>query len=148
MYLRAIDPVAPSDPIRIAAAVIVDEKGRILLVRKRDTRFFMQPGGKLQHGETPTETLARELDEELGCTFLHAEFLGAFTAPAANEPGRTVEAVLYSVKITGHVEPGSEIEEVAWIEPSRTCDLSLAPLTRDYVLPLVFGTRPRQHVAL
>lgn len=55
-------PSACFSPIRIAAAVIADAKGRILLVRKRSSFFFMQPGGKREEGETALETLARELN--------------------------------------------------------------------------------------
>ncbi len=128
---------AESTPIRIAAAVIADADGRILLVRKRATRFFMQPGGKLHSGETAAAALARELSEELGCTLLHADFLGTFSAPAANEPLHTVEALLYWARIAGHIQPAAEIEEMVWVEPSGTDDLPLAPLTRDHVLPLI-----------
>lgn len=141
MHSSQGDPVAASTPIRIAAAVIADQDGRILLVRKRATPFFMQPGGKLHDGETPSETLARELDEELGCTLIQAEFVGTFSAPAANEPSHTVEALLFCAKITPDVEPAAEIEEIAWVEPSRTGNLPLAPLTRDHVLPLVLSRR-------
>jgi len=38
--------------IRIAAAVIMDEKGRLLLVRKRGTAFFMQPAERLSQEKT------------------------------------------------------------------------------------------------
>jgi 8-oxo-dGTP diphosphatase len=133
------DPVTPSTPIRIAAAVIADQDGRILLVRKRDTRFFMQPGGKLHDGETPPEALARELEEELGCTLLRAEFMGTFTALAANEPLHTVEALIFRANIAGDIQPAAEIEEIAWVEPSGTGDLPLAPLTREHVLPLILS---------
>lgn len=138
------EPVARSTHIQIAAAMIANQDGRILLVRKRDTRFFMQPGGKLDHGETALATLARELSEELGCSLLKADFLGVFTAPAANEPSRRVEAALFHSAITGNITPGAEIEEIAWVEPSRPGDLLLAPLTRDHVLPLIIsrGTEP------
>jgi 8-oxo-dGTP diphosphatase len=139
MHSSQHDSAAATTPIRIAAAIIVDQVGRILLVRKRDTRFFMQPGGKLHDGETAPGTLARELDEELGCTLLQTEFLGVFSAPAANEPLRTVEALLFLAKITGKIQPAAEIEEIAWVEPSRTGNLPLAPLTRDHVLPLVLS---------
>lgn len=124
-------------PIRIAAAVISDSGGRVLLVRKRDTVFFMQPGGKIDDGETAEAALARELKEEVGCALVGAEFLGIFSAVAANEPSRLVEAALFRVKVNGEIRTGAEIEEVAWVNPSRPGDLRLAPLTRDFVLPLV-----------
>ena len=52
--------------IRIVAAVILDDRGRALLVRKHGARRFIQPGGKPEPGEAPLQALARELDEELG----------------------------------------------------------------------------------
>ena len=52
--------------IRIAAAIIRDDGGRLLLVRKRGTKAFMQAGGKIEPGELPAAALARELREELG----------------------------------------------------------------------------------
>jgi 8-oxo-dGTP pyrophosphatase MutT (NUDIX family) len=39
--------------IRIAAALIDDDSGRMLLVRKAGTPWFMQAGGKIEPGETP-----------------------------------------------------------------------------------------------
>jgi len=53
----------PSPSIRIAAALLVRADGRTLLVRKRGTRAFMQPGGKIEQGEAPAEALALELRE-------------------------------------------------------------------------------------
>ena len=52
--------------ITIAAAVILDERNRMLLVRKRGSAFFMQPGGKIESGESALAALTRELREELG----------------------------------------------------------------------------------
>ena len=51
--------------IIIAAAIITDSQGRCLLVRKRGTEYFMQPGGKPEIGETPHAALIREPEEEL-----------------------------------------------------------------------------------
>jgi 8-oxo-dGTP diphosphatase len=132
-------PFASSSPIRIAAAVIADAKGRVLLVRKRSSIFFMQPGGKREQGETAFETLSRERKEELGCALLRAKFPGIFRAPAANEPEHTVEADLYLAEISGEVKPGAEIDEVAWIEPRQANNLPLAPLTQHQVFPFVLS---------
>ncbi|WP_408734888.1 NUDIX domain-containing protein [Asaia platycodi] len=41
--------------IHIAAALLHDGAGRLLLVRKHGTVAFMQPGGKIEPGETPVQ---------------------------------------------------------------------------------------------
>ena len=123
--------------IRIAAALMIGPDGRTLLVRKRGTQAFMQPGGKIEVHEQPVHALARELEEELGLIIdpAHARYLGQFSAPAANEPGFVVHAELFQLNIHGDVTPAAEIEEVLWIDPATDGDVSLAPLTRDLILP-------------
>jgi 8-oxo-dGTP pyrophosphatase MutT (NUDIX family) len=128
--------------IRIVAAVVVNREGRTLLVRKRGTAAFMQPGGKLSFGETAVAALAREIREELACEVGgHCRPLGTFRAPAANEAGAVVEAQLFEVSLSGDVSPAAEIEEVLWHDPFGGEGLVLAPLTRDHVLPMLRGER-------
>src|SRR3954471_24567055 len=124
--------------IRVVAAMIRDETGRMLLVRKRGTRAFMQPGGKRDAGEDDVTALAREISEELGCGMVtaSARALGVFDCPAAHEPGFSVRAAIYAVELVGAVMPKAEIDEVVWVNPRAVPDLHLAPLTRDHVLPL------------
>ncbi|MGV0805641.1 NUDIX hydrolase [Mycolicibacterium setense] len=124
--------------IRIVAAVVLDEHDRLLLVRKRGTTAFMQPGGKIEAGEQPIEALAREVREELGVGFAlsEAEVLGRHSAPAANEPGHSVDAWLYLVRVDGEPQPQAEIAEMIWIDLAAPGDVELAPLTRDTVLAL------------
>lgn len=69
--------------IKVAAAVILDEAGGMLLVRKRNTEAFMQPGGKIEPGETTLQSLRREIKEELGTTISSEEYLGRFCAPGS-----------------------------------------------------------------
>ena len=124
--------------IRIVAAVIVDERGRVLLVRKRGTGAFMLPGGKLAGGEDRLAGLERELGEELCCGMApEPRPLGRFSAEAANEPGSIVEAELFAVETIGGVRPAGEIDEARWHHPDETPDFPLAPLAREHVLPLV-----------
>jgi 8-oxo-dGTP diphosphatase len=130
--------VAADAIVRIVAAVVLDDFGRTLLVRKRGTTAFMQPGGKLAEGETEIEALDREIVEELSCRLERASCraLGRFQAPAANEPGWTVEAELFSARLSGEIRLDAEIEEAIWIDPDFEPSLPLAPLTRHYALPL------------
>ncbi len=128
--------------IEVVAALIRDQAGRVLLVRKRGTTAFMQPGGKRDPGEDDVAALTREIAEELGCSVVHDTIrpLGQFDAVAANEPGHRVRACLYELDVSGDFAPNREIDEMIWIDPAMPPDIHLAPLTRDHVLPLAsFG---------
>ena len=127
-----------ADAIKVVAALIRDSAGRVLLVRKRGTMAFMQPGGKRDRGEDDVAALAREIAEELGCCLLRDSIrpLGEFDAVAANEPGRRVQACLYAVDVSGDFTPNREIDAMIWVDPAMPPDVPLAPLTRDHVLPL------------
>jgi 8-oxo-dGTP diphosphatase len=133
----SINPDSPS-LLRIAAAILLGRNGRTLLVRKRGTIYFMQPGGKIEPYEEPVAALVRELREELSLIVDPSQpvHLGSFTAPAANEPGICVIAELFGIDTTADLLPAAEIEEIVWVDPRSLGGLVLAPLTRDYVLPL------------
>lgn len=130
--------------IRIAAALLIGPDGRTLLVRKRGTQAFMQPGGKIDAGESAAGALARELHEELGLLIEpdQAQFLGEFSAVAANEPGFEVNCQLYRLDVDQAVAPAAEIEEVIWVDAGSVDHLHLAPLTRDSILPLYRSLAP------
>jgi 8-oxo-dGTP pyrophosphatase MutT (NUDIX family) len=110
-----IDPPA----LRIAAAMLARADGRTLMVRKRHTTIFMQPGGKIDSGETNQAALVRGLKEELGISVDIPSLvpLGQFLAPAANEAGVMVDAALFMVQCDQTVRPAAEIEEAIWARP-------------------------------
>jgi len=122
--------------LRIAAAVILDGDGRILLVRKQGTTAWMQPGGKLENDELPDVALARELDEELGLVVDPATFdyWGRFTANAANEAGFTVDCDIYALVTDQTPVAAAEIAELRWVRLDET-GLQIAPLALDHVFP-------------
>jgi len=125
--------------IRIVAAVILDDRGRALLVRKHGARRFIQPGGKPEPGEAPLQALARELHEELGvqlCTGA-AIALGTFEDWAVNEPGHRVQAQAWWVQVDGTPQACAEIAELAWVPLQPPHGLPLAPLSEHHILPAV-----------
>lgn len=131
-------PVSKPRVIHIATALIFDEQGRILLVRKHGSNFFMQAGGKIEDGETALEAATRELNEELGITanLSREDFLGTFTAQAANEPGHQVQAEVFRLTLSGPVQAQAEIAAALWVDPTKPPHPQMAPLTRDTLLPL------------
>ncbi|MEP9357328.1 NUDIX domain-containing protein [Sphingomonas sp. KR3-1] len=121
----------------MAAALIDDGAGRMLLVRKTGTSAYMQAGGKIEPGETPLGALRRELAEEIGMTPAHEPVhLGRFEAPAANEPGRVVEAELFHLTAVHQPVAAAEIAEALWVPIAEADALPLAPMTRTHVLPI------------
>ena len=101
--------------IRVVAAII-EEKGRILICRRRAGGIlggkWEFPGGKMRPSETPRQALARELREELGVT------------PAIGDPLRIVrhryeeiaESVQISFLATALTEPPRNLafDRVVW----------------------------------
>ena len=120
----------------------MDDAGRVLLVRKRDTHSWMQPGGKVEPGEHPADTLVRELHEELGLELDAAGFThwGRFHAAAANEKNHVVDCDMYQVDFTLVAQQlplsvAAEIEELMWLDPTSVHDLEIAPLSLEHVFP-------------
>lgn len=68
-----------SNPTRVAAAILVDDAGRILIGRRRpglrSEGCWEFPGGKLEAGEEAPDAIVRELQEELSIEVIPGEEL-------------------------------------------------------------------------
>lgn len=120
--------------LRIATAVILDDEGRMLLVKKMGTKAFMQPGGKIEAGENALQSLRRELIEELCVGASDATFIARICAPAANEPGFEVDADVFRVVLSGQPSISAEIEEMCWWEDHPSLALNVAPLSKKIMM--------------
>jgi 8-oxo-dGTP pyrophosphatase MutT (NUDIX family) len=62
-----------------ACAFIRDERGRVLLGRRSDVMLWAPPSGVVQLGETPAQTLVREVEEETGLHVNVERLIGLYT---------------------------------------------------------------------
>lgn len=80
LSLSGAEPPARSAEPRVSArVVVVDQAGRILLIRHCDNgkEFHVLPGGRVEPGETAAEEVGREVREETGLRVRVGELLWA-----------------------------------------------------------------------
>jgi ADP-ribose pyrophosphatase YjhB (NUDIX family) len=104
------------------AALIRDERGRILLVHRTYSREepWALPGGWLEGREGVERTLERELMEETGLR------VRAGPVAAIERAGFALVVLLRAELVDGigSFRASPEVSEVAWIEPSEVAHLS------------------------
>ena len=64
-----------------ADALVVDDDGRVLLVRRADDRLWAMPGGWVDGNETPEQGVVREVLEETGLRVAVVHLLHAAWRP-------------------------------------------------------------------
>ena len=65
-------------PLATGEGAVIDEEGRILLIRRADNGKWAMPGGALDVGETPAEGVQREVLEETGVGCRAVALAGVF----------------------------------------------------------------------
>lgn len=65
-------------PTTIGVKAIIECQGKILLIKNRYDDFWYLPGGKVKPGESPIDSIKRELKEECGVNMEKAEIFGIY----------------------------------------------------------------------
>ncbi|KFN51273.1 Nudix family hydrolase [Arenimonas composti] len=128
--------------VHVAAAVLRDVRGRILLARRtagRDLAGLWEfPGGKVEPGETPAQALVREIEEELGIRVLAAEPLIA--VPQAY-PDKRIVLDVFEVTAWEGQPRGRERQALAWSPLEQLASYPMPPADRPVVAALTAGDR-------
>jgi len=65
-------------PLAAGDGAVIDDQGRILLIKRADNGKWAMPGGALEVGETPAEGTVREALEETGVRCRALSLIGVF----------------------------------------------------------------------
>ncbi len=92
------------------AAVVTDELGRVLVMKRADNGEWQLPGGVLGQDETIGQGLIREVREETGVVVRPGRLTGVYK----NMKLGVVALVLRADLVGGQEQPGPRCEAVAW----------------------------------
>jgi 8-oxo-dGTP diphosphatase len=114
----------------VAACALVDADGRVLLAQRPAGKpmagLWEFPGGKVEAGERPEETLIRELKEELAITVREA-CLAPLTFASHTYPDFHLLMPLYVCRRWEGTVTATEGQQLVWVKPNRLRDYEMPP---------------------
>lgn len=114
----------------VVAVALVDADGRVLVSErpagKQLAGLWEFPGGKVEPGERPEETLIRELSEELGIT-VEEPCLAPLTFASHAYPDFHLLMPLYVCRRWKGTPRSMEGQALKWVRPKALRDLAMPP---------------------
>ena len=116
--------------VLVAACALVDADGRVLIAQRPEGKpmagLWEFPGGKVETGERPEQTLIRELEEELGIVVKEA-CLAPLTFASHTYPDFHLVMPLYMCRRWDGTVIAKEGQSLAWVRPNRLRDYPMPP---------------------
>jgi 8-oxo-dGTP pyrophosphatase MutT (NUDIX family) len=127
------DPNAPraNSLVPGASAIVVNDEGKILVLRRTDNARWALPGGAMDIGESIAQTAIREVREETGLEVEPLYIVGVYSDPQhvfAYDDGEVRQqfSVCIACRITGgRVRTSEESFEVAFLAPDEIDNLDM-----------------------
>ncbi len=116
--------------VLVAACALVDADGRVLIAQRPQGKpmagLWEFPGGKVEKGERPEESLIRELKEELGIS-VKEDCLAPLTFASHVYPDFHLLMPLYVCRRWEGTVTAKEGQQLAWVRPNRLRDYEMPP---------------------
>ena len=114
----------------VVAAALIDADGRVLIAQRPEGKqlagLWEFPGGKLEAGERPEDTLIRELREELGIS-VKEPCLAPLTFASHRYPDFHLLMPLFVCRRWEGVPQAVEHAAIRWVHPTRLRDFPMPP---------------------
>lgn len=129
--------------VLVAACALIDPDGRVLVAQRPEGKnmagLWEFPGGKVEAGERPEETLIRELREELGIE-VREPCLAPFTFASHSYSDFHLLMPLYLCRRWEGTATAKEHQALKWLRPRDLAalpmppaDAPLIPMLRDLI---------------
>jgi 8-oxo-dGTP diphosphatase len=116
--------------VLVAACALVDADGRVLIARRPEGKamagLWEFPGGKVEAGEDPEQSLIRELREELGIT-VKPECLAPLTFASHSYPEFHLLMPLYVCRRWEGFVEAREKQKLKWVRPNELRNFPMPP---------------------
>lgn len=124
----------------VAACALVDADGRVLIAQRPQGKtmagLWEFPGGKVEDGESPEETLIRELREELGIETKEA-CLAPLTFASHDYQDFHLVMPLFVCRRWQGLAKGREGQALKWVRPAELRQYPMPPADAPLIAPLI-----------
>lgn len=124
----------------VAACALVDADGRVLIAQRPQGKtmagLWEFPGGKVEDGESPEETLIRELREELGIETKEA-CLAPLTFASHDYQDFHLVMPLFVCRRWQGLAKGREGQALKWVRPTELRQYAMPPADAPLIAPLI-----------
>jgi 8-oxo-dGTP diphosphatase len=124
----------------VAAVALVDADGRVLIAQRPEGKqlagLWEFPGGKVEPGERPEDTLIRELHEELGIVVNEA-CLAPLTFASHAYDGFHLLMPLYICRRWDGFVQAREGQNLKWVRPPQLRDYPMPPADEPLIPALI-----------
>lgn len=113
--------------VQVVCAIVYKED-RIFVCRRKPGKtlagYWEFPGGKIEKSESPTQSLERELKEELQMEVNHLEY---FSSSEYDYENFRIKLIAYRAELDSWSGTLNDHDAYRWVEKSKLTDLALAP---------------------
>ncbi|HET6187110.1 MAG TPA: NUDIX domain-containing protein [Trebonia sp.] len=146
-YYDDPDAPKPNSVVPAAVAIVVNDAGEILLIRRTDNGNWALPGGAIEMTESVADAAVRETLEETGIQVEVTGLFGVYSDPghvihftSNDEVRREFSIVLTACPAGGEPTPSSESSEVRWVAPVDLAGYTMGGAMRKRVDDYLKGT--------